>query len=368
MTPKRPRLLQVCNVGQIVGGTAACAWTVTRSLPGFEHLVVFPGAITPETRRGFEPAVCQTLSRVSTPFLRQHGVDVVLLHNTSPRRVQRELDVPSVQFLHSQIDPAPADVTVACSAWLQKRAGGRAEGVLTQAVSRPIRPRSASSCSEPPRWGVPGQMDNSAARHAAHTLRVGRICTPTVAKWPLAALDLTARLAARYPCIAWEFVGCPVDQRAAYLQATGGRSVFWEASWNARSLFWSWDALLYHNPYLTESFGRTVAEALRAGCIPIVDDAGGFREQVAPETGFLCRNEQDFADALLSLKCLERRKQYSDRGRQWADRRFGLEPFSRNLVALLEEANRRFAVRWVNRQQRHEIRGESGPSVWTGFS
>ena len=173
---------------------------------------------------------------------------------------------------------------------------------------------------------------------------VGRICTPTVAKWPREALELTAGLARRFPAVRWELVGCPNGQRTAWNQAKRGRVTFWEASWEARRHFWRWHALVYHNPAVTETFGRTVAEAMRAGCVPIVDDRGGFREQVELGTGFLCRTEGDFAAAFERLWNRDDWRVVSERAMQRGNERFGLERFGGELLrefALAAEARRR---------------------------
>jgi glycosyltransferase involved in cell wall biosynthesis len=105
---------------------------------------------------------------------------------------------------------------------------------------------------------------------------------------------------------------------------------------------------VYHNPAVTETFGRTVAEAMRAGCVPIVDDRGGFREQVEPETGFLCRTDGDFADAIERLSNRDDWRVVSDTAMQRANERFGLEWFGRELLG-------EFALA-------AEARGESLPS------
>ena len=107
---------------------------------------------------------------------------------------------------------------------------------------------------------------------------IGRICTPQQKKWPNDVDEFYGRLADSYPQIRWEFIGCPTELQSRLSTVCHGRTTFLPAGWGARSRLWNWDALLYHNPQVTESFGRTVAEAMRAGCIPIVDDRGGFRE------------------------------------------------------------------------------------------
>ena len=86
------RVLQVCNVGQILGGTAACAWSVVQSLPGCEHVVAFMSQPTDETRRAFGGCEIAHWDRVTRARVRDAQADVVILHNTSAGRVEQGLD------------------------------------------------------------------------------------------------------------------------------------------------------------------------------------------------------------------------------------------------------------------------------------
>jgi hypothetical protein len=321
-----PRLLQVCNVGTIVGGTGACAWSVTRSLPGWEHVVACFGPWSAESRRWFAGVELTQIDVLTSSLVRQARADVVLLHNTPVARVTEELPVPTLSYVHSRCRFVSGDRTLACSRWLADQLRGRVEGVLYQGVPRP-----------------PRDEVNEDARDRGDFV-VGRICTPTVAKWPREALELTADLAKRFPEVRWELVGCPNGQRTAWNLATRGRVTFWEASWEARRHFWRWHAFVYHNPAVTETFGRTVAEAMRAGCVPIVDDRGGFREQVENGTGFLRRTEGDFAEALECLQSRDDWRVVSNAAMLRANERFSLERFGGELLrefALAAEARRR---------------------------
>ena len=94
--------------------------------------------------------------------------------------------------------------------------------------------------------------------------------------------------------------------------------------------------MLYHHPTLTESFGRTVAEAMRCGCIPLVDHRGGFREQIAAGTGFLCRKLDSFAAALDAVQSRTTQARLSRSAQQHADARFSIAAFRRRLLALLQ--------------------------------
>lgn len=311
-------LLQVCNVGNICGGTAACAWTISRALGDWRHTVVFRSRPTPETLAAFAHCRVETWPAGGPLPVPSIPPDVVLLHNL-PARVGSAADAPvTVQYLHSRIDPAPADVTVACSRWLAaQHPQGWVDGVLYQPVPRPPRP------------------ERSETRALRERLVVGRLCTPTALKWPPALVPFYARLAQEHPQVEWEFVGCPPELAALLTTACQGRVRFHPAGWGARQRLWEWDALLYHHPTLTESFGRTAAEAMRAGCIPLVDDRGGFREQVTPRTGFLCGSVADFSRALETLRCVRQRRALSRSGMTQAEGRFSLAPFRERFRRLL---------------------------------
>jgi glycosyltransferase involved in cell wall biosynthesis len=310
-------LLQVCNVGQIVGGTAACAWTVTRALPDWQHTVLFFSQPTAETRAVFAPVRCEYSQQLTADLWQQLAPDRLLLHNISAARLAPGLPLSDLQYQHSAGTRAPARRTVYCSRWLAERCQASPASVLYQAV--PIPPR------------VPGRE----CRELRSELVVGRICTPTARKWPEWQIPLYARWAAEFPEIYWEFVGCPHSQQAQLQQACRGRVNFHSASWQARGLLQHWDVLLYHQPALPESFGRVVAEALRAGCVPVVDDLGGFREIVTSTTGFLCRSETEFTAALAELHNPTTRRTYSRAARAQGDELYSLARFQQQLLPLL---------------------------------
>jgi glycosyltransferase involved in cell wall biosynthesis len=96
--------------------------------------------------------------------------------------------------------------------------------------------------------------------------------------------------------------------------------------------------VLYQHPKLTESFGRTAAEAMRAGCIPIVDARGGFLEQVTADSGFPCRTDADFAQALADLANPLRRQALSAAAVQRGDAMFSMAAFRQRLQRLWQSA------------------------------
>lgn len=186
-----PRLLQICNVGRIVGGTAACAWSVTRALPAYRHHVLFLSPPDRETNEAFAPVPVTWATTVTPRDVERLQADVILLHNVSASRIVGELPAASVLYRHSAITrPALADVTVCCSRWLARKMGMPEDRVLWQGCG----------------LDVPGRRD---AKLSRTELVVGRICTPIARKWPPSIVYFYAELAARCPDVCWEFVGCP---------------------------------------------------------------------------------------------------------------------------------------------------------------
>lgn len=313
------KLLQVCNVDDICGGTAACAWSIVQSLPGCEHAVAFFNPPTPDTRAAFRRCRIDVVRRLDQLLIQAVDPDVLLLHNTPRARAGGVAAPLTIQYLHSRIDPAPADVTVACSHWLRRQYPAQSvAAVLYQPVC------------------LPEHNGGRRPRPQRDRLTVGRLCTPTPRKWPRTLLPFYRDLTATQPHVEWEFVGCPSDLQDELRQACGGRAAFLPAEPTARRHLLRWDAVLYHHPTLTESFGRVAAEALLAGCIPIVDRRGGFCEQVTPQTGFLCDHPADFAAALSALRAVERRTQLSADAVTTARRRFSTTAFAARFRALLQ--------------------------------
>lgn len=77
--------------------------------------------------------------------------------------------------------------------------------------------------------------------------------------------------------------------RALYSQA----SIYWHAA--------GFEVDQYLNPEATEHFGMTTVEAMSAGAVPVVLDAGGQPEIVTPETGFLYKSLDQLIDSTNSL-------------------------------------------------------------------
>ncbi|HWL06963.1 MAG TPA: hypothetical protein VNQ76_00975 [Planctomicrobium sp.] len=317
-------LLQVCHVGQICGGTAACAWTITKAFPDWKHSVLFLSAPTKETRQAFSHCQIAHVHYVNDDVLKPFSPDLVILHNTAARHVTSIHSAMTIQYRHSQGTHARGDWDVACSKWLAETMttgqGTDVIPVLHQPVPRPPQPA------------------DSPARHLSHELTIGRLCTPHPRKWPVSALPVYRQVSEAFPEIRWEFVGCPGELQPAWRAACQERVTFLPAGWNARSHLWRWHVLLYHHPTLTESFGRTVAESLRCGCIPVVDDRGGFREQLLPTSksrpliGDLCRTPDEFVTAINPLRVPAVWWERSLYARQAGDEQFSLASFRQRFL------------------------------------
>ena len=310
------RVMQVCNVGTVCGGTGACAWSVTRALPEWEHHVVFLSAVTSETLKAFEGCGVYRASRVGERLLDLVQPEVVVMHNTAWSRVDVDFlkwGGRSIQYLHSKVHAAGAKELVCCSGWLAKHMGLSRASVLWQ--------------------GVPEV--SASRRSTTGELVVGRIATPVGSKWPGELVGFYGELAERCPGVRWEFVGCPPELRGKIKWAVDGRAVFYEASFEAREHIADWDVLLHHQPGVTESFGRTVAEGMLAGCVPVVDARGGFCEQVVDGTGLLCRDVESYAAALKMLGDREVRVGMRNAAREHAERAFSLAAFRERLLKRL---------------------------------
>lgn len=90
-----------------------------------------------------------------------------------------------------------------------------------------------------------------------------------------------------------------------------------------------------------ENLPRVGMEAMSSGCVPIVDNRGGWREIVEHGvTGYLCGNPEDFIERASELASDPlRRSEMASAGRKRVESLYGIEPASRqwaNFFDLLE--------------------------------
>lgn len=285
------KLLQVTNLAQIVGGTLACAWTITRALPDWEHHVVAvnsgDGEPPPETTAAFGQIPVERRTHLKPDVLQRIAPDVILFHNTSEHRMPNWLpDCLLLYYQHSGVKNCigarnRCHYWWACSQHLANVLNCKADVLL-------------QPCPVPPVI-----TDHKRTTFPDETRRIGRLCTPHPNKWrDDDLLPLYRRLSQQHEAVEWHFVGCPVQTRERLAAACSGRAVFHEAGWQQRSLLRSWNAMLYSSAS-HESYGRVVCEAQRAGCIPIVSRHSGFVEQIHNGgDGYLCQTADDFSHAV----------------------------------------------------------------------
>ena len=155
---------------------------------------------------------------------------------------------------------------------------------------------------------IPGKDENlidRSDRSETCKLVIGKLCTPHSSKWDADdTVPFYGFLRDQHPDVHWEFVGCTsVELQQKLIERLGDSCTFHPASYTARSLMHTWDALVYYNPKVPESYGRTVCEAQRCGCISIVTNSGGFKEQITNGLdGYLCTEHEEFSSAIRYIK------------------------------------------------------------------
>lgn len=280
--------MQFNNVGSLVGGTGACAFTIAKCFPDMDRAIYTFGSPSRELLEECKIEGVEVFSnKVSTEqAIDEFKPDFVILHNTNPGRIP-EMDprIPVIFYQHSNFSMARAsrdrsDVFFVCSRHLARQAGVDEKFVLYQPV--PLPPRK------------------SVVRGSIPT--IGRICTPKASKWKVEDFSEVYRhLSGRFPEVQFEFVGAPDSVRPVISGILGDRAVFHNPSWEQRWRLREWHGVLYSSS-LEESYGRVVCEAQRAGCVPIVSRLGGFVEQINPGvTGALCASPEEYGDAVQML-------------------------------------------------------------------
>lgn len=276
------RLLQFCNLANIVGGTGACGWSITRCFPDWQHGVWFRTgrSLSADTAKAFQHCKLY-LGETPEAAIENFQPDVMIFHNISSTGVPQALpaDVPTIYYVHSalrdlKITRERFDVPFVVSKHLASKVELDEKYVLYQPV--PI----------PPSAGMISRRPGT----------IGRICTPKSDKWhERDVLPIYERLGKDFPKVQFEFVGAPEPLQEKLTAILGDRAKYFEPSWQMREKFNEWHMMVY-NSSVEESYGRVVCEAQRGGCVPIVCKRGGFIEQInEPCDGFLCENPDDFS-------------------------------------------------------------------------
>jgi len=311
------KLLQFCNVASITGGTFGCVYSITKCLPDWEHQVIAMNCGNKEAPKEAADrfpgrVICKT-PPVPQEFLSDFEPDALIFHNTHPNSIPVYIDpfIPKFYYQHS--------AARACE-------GAKKKCNIWWAVSKFLADKVAIDDQlvfyQP--IPVPKQIDGRVRE--GPKLRIGRLCTPRLNKWDeKEIIPLYSFLSREHNDVHWDFVGCPKHLKDELNQAVSNRCLFFDASYEARSLMWTWDAILYDNRLVEESYGRVVCEAQRTGCIPIVSNLGGFKEQINHgQSGYLCETHEDFSTAIRYLKDSDLKKQVSSGAKVSGDLRGSL--------------------------------------------
>lgn len=280
------KLLQVNNVQTLLGGTGQCALSITHALPDFDHRVHFfdMDGVDPDVQDEFGDVSIKTGTSISQEDL--EWADLVIFHNTSminmPHRVPE--NCATVYYQHSnhksaRFCVAQCDIGLTVSHFLKSESKLSIE-VIHQPVKRPFK-----------------RNDRTFIGNA----QVARMCTPNPEKWEnIEPLYDAAFREFSQSCTFW-FIGATPSAKLSLSRLAsdhGAVAEFRDASTTVRSDLHWWDVLLYSSP-LTETYGRTVCEAQMCGCVPVVDNRGGFRDQIKHGyDGFLCNSIPEFMTAI----------------------------------------------------------------------
>lgn len=286
------KFLWVNNVGSVIGGTMACTLSMVRSLPDAEHTVFTFGRFGDTEYKAFPQGVKLVSGSNLRDFIGSQKFDVIVFQNTAIEAmpntyVNRPLLVYYQHSNHRSGKQARerCDITFCVSKYLADLAGLSCDDVLYQPVTIPPRVKDES-------------YDERTKRYP---FVIGRICTPNPNKWRKEdVIDLYHQIMEHREMfddkVGFHFVGASDPVKEELFKYPN--CLFSPPSFEARGYLHEWDCYLYKSQ-LKETYGRVVKEAQRCGCVPIVSNQGGFREQIdSGVTGYLCDTEREFVSAV----------------------------------------------------------------------
>lgn len=327
MTATRPpKILQVCNVSSMTGGTGRCAFDIAQSFPDCQnHIHAMSGnRMSAEVMKTFCHDRGFAFSHGGVDQILTADHDLMILHNSRWNQIGMMPLDRAVYLWHSGGGCAKTSAkcrsAIANSKWLRDRIDPALE-FIHQPVSVPEGQRQTGKRT---------------------ILRIGRIATPgNRHKWKAnEIIPIYQKIRRLNRPMLWEFVGCP-SWLETELRFIHSGVKFYQASVLAQEHFWNWDVMLYTST-LAESYGRTVAEAQMCGCIPIVPDRGGFSEQIRNGVdGFLCVGSDEYYNAV--RECFNLKNGRNDRmvtaAMESGRERSGLRSFRSRFLKLLEGLN-----------------------------
>ena len=222
------------------------------------------------------------------------------------------------------------------SRWIMRRAGRLAtnSSYSLSEIERntPIRPERVTVIHH----GVPdpfGELPRRPKERLA--LTVGAVNRGTlVQKGQLPFVEAAARL----PDVRFAHVGRLLDDAIEELRARAPENVEftgWASDEELRA--WYERAAVYVQPSRHEGFGLAVAEAMLAGCVPVVMDVTAMPEVVG-DAGVLISSQEPEAVAEGIRRALELGEQAGRRARERIVREFPLEARERGVLRVVEQA------------------------------
>lgn len=308
------KLLQVNNLASMVGGTANCALSITKCFPDMQHHIHFIGFSNDEAEKAFAGHEV-TCGQIKQSYL--DAADIAIFHNTGEQNFPQHLpsNLLSVFYQHSAARSLVScakrcDFHLSVSKFLSNKVGAG------QVVYQPVEL-------------VDGIEDSR------QKPRIIRYCTPNTAKWPEGVEKLYEAIASEHrDTFRFLFVGCPESLKKRLFTACGDAN-FLPASPGAIQFLGASDILLYEGP--EETYGRTICEAQRSGCLPIVSNHGGFSEQIENgKTGFLFSSHSEVGGILDDLKEMDSFEKFMVPLRQSGDTRGSRSSFRRNFLRTIK--------------------------------
>lgn len=271
-----PHILWVNNSGNALGGTLQCTADCIKALPDCKHTVLSIGSafsedapqLLPDIQLIHKDSVQRVAGRVEP--------DIIVYQNTHERSMPKRAPNGAFQvyYQHSAFPTMKpgtrCDRYFTVSKYLARTLGVSEDTVLYQPVSTP--------------------KGSSVARARTEGIR---ICTPNGRKWHKKDwYPFVEAVSQKFPMS----LVCDLGKRDVPMGCT-----IYKPCLSARSAFWEVGFFLYTSS-LPETYGRTVKEAQRCGCVPIVSDMGGFVEQIenedGPDYGFLIRKPDEALEAV----------------------------------------------------------------------
>lgn len=327
------RFLWVNNLAALTGGTFQCTLSMIKSLPDCQHNVLALSGSIEGMQPYFGDNVRLQVGKKIREYIEFCRPDVVVYQNTSANEIPNSnpINCRTVYYLHSPHGGAKTalgrcDVSFIVSDYLATKVGADSNLVLHQPVHIPTNPDKLTR-----------PVDNFV---------LGRICTPKPSKWKTESVLEPLQSFNRDCECEWlnnftlHFVGATdqaKQQIGSFFETEWTKPkpkiIHTEASVEARALYHSWHCLVYSTE-IEETYGRTVKEAQRCGCYPVVSHIGGFVEQIpGVRVGYLCKSKDDWsAGVAIAYERWKKPQQTVESLQEWGTQQSGLAAWRKQFL------------------------------------